>query len=236
MQKAESSDKVIKCHCKSIIVLMVFVSSLFAQSKSTPQPVSTLMALLTGSLELKSATVGQEFTLKTISDVVVDGQLVIPKGARVLGHVTKAVTKGKDQPKSELSLVIEKAVRRDGSEIPLQAIIAALAAPQNNSLSEDPTYGMMHSNEPAQSGANAAAASKASSTASVATANLKGRMDERSVFDENSQGTIGYEDLSLTWHFTAPPPITVISSHGKNVKLQSGTLMLLRMASPHMPR
>ena len=118
----------------------------------------------------------------------------------------------------------------------MQAIIAALAARENDSLSEDPTYGMMHSNEPAQSGANAAAASKASSTASVATANLKGGMDERSVFNENSQGTIGYEDLSLTWHFTAPPPITAISSHGKNVKLQSGTLMLLRMASPRLPR
>ncbi len=226
----------IKWRCKSLIVLVVFVSLTFAQSNNTAQPVSTLIALLTGSLESKSATAGQEFTLKTISDVVVDGQLVIPKGSRVLGHVTKAVTKGKDQPKSELSLVIEKAVRQDGSEVLLQAIIAALAAPQNNSLTDDPTYGMMHSNEPAQSGANAAAASKASSIAPVATANLKGGMDARLVLDENSQGTIGFEDLSLTWHFITPPPITVISSRGKNVKLQSGTQVLLRMASPRRPR
>jgi uncharacterized coiled-coil protein SlyX len=251
MQKVERSGKVITCHYKSLIVVMMFVSSLFAQSKATAPlvntspPVSTLIAVLTSSLESRSATAGQEFTLKTLSDVVVDGQLVIPKGSRVLGHVTEAVTKGKDQPQSELWLVVEKAVRRDGSEVPLQGIIAAVAAPQNNSLSDDPTYGMMHSNEPAQSGAGVSgaagsgalpAASKASSTASVATANLKGEIDKRSVLDENSRGAIGYEDLSLAWHLIVPPPITVITSNGKNVKLKSGTQMLLRMAPPHMPR
>jgi uncharacterized coiled-coil protein SlyX len=251
MQKAERSGKVIKCYCKSLIVLMMLAPSLYGQTKDTAPlvdpgpPVSTLIAVLTSSLESRSATAGQEFTLRTISDVVVDGQLVIPKGSRVLGHVTEAVTKGKDQPQSELWLVIEKAVRRDGSEVPLQGIIAALAAPQNNSLADDPTYGMLHSNEPAQSGAGVSgaassgvmpASSKASSTASVATANLKGVMDKRPVLDENSQGAIGYENLSLEWHLIVPPPITVITSKGKNVKLQSGTQMLLRMAPPRTPR
>lgn len=241
----------IKCHCRLLIVLTMFVSSVFAQTNDTAPltntgpPVSTLIAVLTSSLESRGATAGQEFTLRTLSDVVVDGQLIIPKGSRVLGHVTEAVTKGKDQPQSELWLVLEKAVRRDGSEVPLQGIIAAVAAPQNNSLSEDPTYGMMHSNEPAQSrvGVGAAAssgalsaASKASSTASVATANLKGEMDKSSVLDENSRGAIGYENLSLAWHLIVPPPITVVISKGKNVKLQSGTQMLLRMAPPSVPR
>ena len=238
----------IKCYCKSLIVLMVFSSSLFAQSNDTAPlatPVSTLIGVLTSSLESRSATAGQEFTLKTISDVMVDGQLIIPKGSRVLGFVTEAVTKGKDQSQSELWLVIEKAVRSDGSEVPLQAIIAALAAPENNSLSEDPTYGMMHSNQPTQrinaasaasSGSGLPAASKASSTAAVATANLKGTMDKSSVLDENSQGAIGYDDFSIAWHLITPPPITVISSKGKNVKLKSGTQMLLRMAPPRLPR
>ncbi|MDQ5844553.1 MAG: hypothetical protein M3539_04585 [Acidobacteriota bacterium] len=233
----------IKSYCKPLIVLVMFSSSLLAQSNNTAPlvnpgpPVSTLIAVLTGSLESRSATAGQKFTLRAISDVVVDGQLVLPKGSRVLGHVTEAVTKDKDQPHSELWVVIEKAVRRDGSEVPLQAIIAALHAPQNNnSLSDDPTYGMMHSQEPAQVGATAAAASKASSTAAVATADFKGGVDERSLFDENSRGAIGYKDLSLAWHLMVPPPITVITSKGKNVKLRSGTQMLLRMAPPRIPR
>ena len=237
----------IKCNCKSLIVMMALLSSLFAQSNNTAPlvpAVSTLIGVLTSSLESRSATVGQEFTLKTISDLVVEGQLIIPRGSRVLGHVTEAVTKGKDQSHSELSLVIEKAVRPDGSEVPLQGIIAALVAPQNTSLSDDPTYGLLHSNEPAQrisasstvgSGGGSGtlpAASKAGSTAAVATANLKGPMDLPTVLDADSQGAYGYEDFSMAWHLITPPPITVISSKGKNVKLKAGTQMLLRMAPP----
>ena len=159
--KAERSGEVIKCYCKSLILVTVLFTPVFAQSKNTAPlvdtgpPVSTLKGVLTSTLESRSATAGQVFTLKTISDVMVEGQLIIPKGSRVLGHVTEAVTKGKDQSQSELSLVIEKAVRQDGSEVPLQGIIAALAAPRNDSLSDDPVYGMLHSNEPAQR-ANAA--------------------------------------------------------------------------------
>ena len=232
--------------CRLLLVLLMFLSSLFAQSKGTAPlvdtgpPVSILIAVLTSSLESSSATAGQEFALKAIGDVVVDGRLVIPKGSRILGQVTEAVTKSKDQPQSELSLLIVKAVRPDGSEVPLQGIIAALAAPQNT-LSDDPTYGMLHSNEPTQRGVSAGgigsasgalpAASKASSSAAVATANLKG-VSDRMMLDENSQGCIGCDDLSIAWHLVAPPPTTVISSRGKNVKLKSGTQVLLRMAPP----
>ena len=243
----------IKCDCKSLILVVLLFLPVFAQSNNTAPlvpAVSTLIGVLTSSLESRSATAGQEFTLKTISDVTVDGELIIPRGSRVLGHVTEAVTKGKDQSQSELSLVIEKAVRPNGSEVPLQGIIAALAAPpQNNSLSDDPTYGMLHSNEPTQriSGSTAVgsssgssttlpAASKADSTAAVATANLKGAMDQPTVLDAHSQGVYGYEGFSIAWQLITPPPTTVISSKGKNVKLKSGTQMLLRMAPPRMPQ
>ena len=74
-----------------------------------------------------------------------------------------------------------------------------------------------------------------SSTAAVATADIKGRMDEPSLLNENSQGAVGYEGLSLSWHLIAPPPITVFASKGKNVKLEAGTQMLLRIATPQVP-
>lgn len=230
--------------CGSLLVLLLFSSLLYAQTGGTRPKVSTMIGVLTASLESKNATAGQEFTLKTISDVVVNGEMIIPRTSRVLGHVTEAVTKGKDQPQSELWIVIDKAVNKDGREISLQAIIAAIAAPQKDSLATDPTYGMMHSNEPTMSGGGAAraastgglgASSKASSTAAVATANLKG-MDQPSSLDEESQGAIGYEGLSISWHLVVPPPITVLASKSKNVKLEAGTQMLLRMAPPALPR
>src|SRR6266581_2610878 len=188
------------------MVTLIFAASLMAQTGNTSRPVTTAFALLTKSVESKSASVGQELILQTIKDVIVDGQMVIPRGSKFVGHITEVETKGKDMPQSELYIVIDKAVRKDGVEIPLQAIIAAVGAPQSNSLSSDPTYGMMHSNEPkmigsrpsgASSTGELSASSKAGSTAAVATAGVKGRMDEPVLLNEDSQGALGYEGLSL---------------------------------------
>src|SRR5947207_11326116 len=142
----------------SLTAFSLFSIAAMAQKGEVP-PVSLAFAVLSDSVEARSATVGQELVLRTVSDVVVEGELVIPKGSKILGHISQAVTKGKNRPESALAIVIDKVVQKQGSEIPLQAIIAAVAAPKDNSLSSDPTYGMLHSNEPKASGAGAAAPS-----------------------------------------------------------------------------
>jgi hypothetical protein len=218
--------------------------SLMAQTTSPPQ-VSTVFAVLLKAVESKNATAGQELNLRTISDVMITGVVVIPRGSKLMGHVHEAITKGKNEPQSVLSVIIEKAIVKDGLEIPLQAIIVAVAAPQNKSLSADPTYGMMHSNEPKMIGASPGSASssgglssgsKAGSTAAVATTDIKGTMDTPLLLTGESQGAVGYEGLSVSWHLMAPPPVTVFASKGKNVKLEAETQMLLRMASPRVVR
>ena len=225
------------------LTALLFSNSLMAQTGDQPR-VSMVFAVLTKSLESKSATAGQDLTLQTMSDVIIDGKVIIPKDSKLVGHVSEVATRSKDEPRSVLAIIIDKAVTTDGMEIPLQAIIAAVARPKSD-LSSDPTYGMMHSNEPkmigtgpgsASSTGGLSASSKASSTAAVATANIKGGMDETSLLNENSQGADGYEGLSLSWHLMAPPPVTVFASKGNNVKLEAGTQMLLRMAPPRLAK
>ena len=218
------------------LLSLIFFFSVSLTAQTNPQ-VSTVFAVLTRAVESKNATTGQEVILRTISDVVVDGEVIIPRDSKLVGHVAEAITKGRDEPQSVLSVIIDKAVRNDRSEVPLQAIIVAVAAPQDKSLSTDPTYGMMHSNEPKmiQMGPGSPA-TKAASTAAVATADIKGRMDAPLLLTRESQGALGYEGLSLSWHLMAPPPVTVFASKGKNVKLDAETQMLLRMASPHLAR
>src|SRR5437773_5229988 len=111
-------------------------TSLIAQTRNSP-PVSSVFAVLTNTLESKNATSGQEIVLRTVSDVVVDGVIVIPRGSKMLGHITQVSTKGKGGSQSVLAIVIDKAVRKDGTETPVQAIIAAVAAPKDGSLSSD---------------------------------------------------------------------------------------------------
>ncbi len=234
--------------CCDVFLMLIFLipASVMAQTGSATPPVSTVFAVLTKAVESKSATAGQELTLRTISDVVVDGEVVIPRGAKVLGHVSGVSIKGQGVPRSVLSIVIDKVATKDGVEIPVKAIIAAVAAPpQNSSLSSDPTYGMLHSMEPNMVGAGAGSAtragglqpgSKAGSTAAVATADIKGRMDESPLLREDSQGAVGYEGLSLSWQLTNPPPATVFDTKAKNLRLEAGTQMLLRMAAPRLAR
>jgi hypothetical protein len=234
---------------RSFGALLTFVlllsTAVCAQSSQSPPPVSNLIAVLSKTVETKTAAAGDEITLKTISDVIVDGVVVIPKGTKLTGQISEVAIKSKEQPQTLLALVIDKAVRKDGTQIQLQAIVAAIAAPNKDSLASDPTYGMMHSNEPtmvgsgtraATSSGSLSASSQASSNAAVATAKLKGSLDEPSVLNEDSQGAIGFDGISITWRLMAPPPVTVISTKGKGLKLEAGTQMLLRMAPPRMPR
>ena len=227
-----------------IVVLLALFGAALAQ-EANPQKVTSAYAILTTSVDTKSATEGQQVTFRIVADLVVQGVAVIPRDSTVYARISEVHAKGKDQPQSALAIVIEKARRPDGIEVPLEAIIAAVAAPKDNSLSSDPTYGMLHSNEPRMSGSGAGtaartgdltASSKASATAAVATAGIKGPMEEGFVLNESSAGAIGYEGLALSWGLAAPPPFTVFVSKTKNIKLNAGTQVLLRMAPPRLPQ
>src|SRR5262245_3304925 len=103
-----------------LLIFLFLPASMMSQTSNQPQ-VTTVFAVLTKSVESKTATAGQEFSLRTISDVAVKGKVVIPRESRMVGHVAEAITKGKDEPQSILNIVIDKAIRNDGVEIPLQA-------------------------------------------------------------------------------------------------------------------
>lgn len=224
--------------------ILSFSTFLMAQSGNTP-PVSTVVTLLPKAIESTSATVGQGFTMITLTDVLVRGETVIPRGSEVFAEISQIVPRSKDGGKCVLAIKVLKAVTKGNREIDLQAIIAAIGAPRDTSLSGDPLFGMMHSNEPKMSGSTTAAVtasgslpanSSPNSTAPIATAQIKGRMDESLLLNEGSQGAIGYEDLSLSWSLIVPPPLTVVTSKGKSIKLKAGSQMLLRMAEPHLPK
>jgi hypothetical protein len=232
----------------STVVLFIALLNLLAAPAASQtgevHQVSSVFAVLTDALDAKTAAADQPVSLRIVSDVVVNGRVVIPANSRITGHVTQVTNKGKDQPSSALAIVIDKAVRTDGILVPLQAIIAAVAAPKDNSLPLDPTYALLHSNEPrmtgsaggASSGGDISASSKASSTAPVATAELKGRMDEGWQLTEDSSGAIGYSGVSVSWSLATAPPFTIFVSKNKNLKLSAGTQVLLRMVPPSLAR
>jgi hypothetical protein len=222
----------------SVVVLLIM--SVQSEVAADQPAVTTVFALVVKRLDTRTASPNQELTLRTISDVVVNGVTVIPSGSRIVGHVVEVTTKGKGSEQSILAIVIDKAMLQGEREIPLQAIIAAVAAPQDGSLTSDPTYGMMHSNEPKMIGSGVGGAtrsgdlspsSKVDSTATLSTARINGGMRSGLLLNADSQGAIGFPGLSLSWRLDTPPAVTVFNSN-KEIKLEAGTQILLRMARP----
>lgn len=232
--------KVIRMIAGCFGILVLLISSEQASIGMQP-PVTIVFAVLTKRLETRTGSVNQELTLRTISDVVVDGVVVIPNGSTLIGHIVEVANKGKDSQQSTLAIVIDKAVLAFGREVSLQAIVAAVAAPQDGALTSDPTYGMMHSNEPKMVGSGPTGSSrrdelspssKADSTATLGTARINGEMRKGLLLNADSNGAIGFSGLTLSWRLDAPPPVTVFSSKSKEIKLDVGTQVLLRMAPP----
>src|SRR5882724_1029452 len=87
-------------------------------------------AQLTQTIDSKKAKAGETVTAHTTDAVKADGKVVIPKGTKLVGHVTRASARSKGDADSVLAVQFDRAVLKDGHEMPLQVAIQALAADQ----------------------------------------------------------------------------------------------------------
>jgi hypothetical protein len=96
---------------------------------------TTLQAELSKGLDCKKAKPGDEVSAKLTQDVKSDGNVVLHKGSRLVGHVTEAQARSKENAESKLGIVFDKAVLKGGQELAFNGAIQALAPPAQNSLS-----------------------------------------------------------------------------------------------------
>jgi hypothetical protein len=143
--------------------------------------------------------------------------VVIPKGSKIVGHIAGVTSKGRDAPKSVLALSIDKAVTENG-EIPLQAIIVALAAPRRSDTETTVATGTNSPNRSKPSAPPRPLADPSGVTLLLA---------------DNDQGAFGFEDVTISWHLSIPPPLTILATRGKRLRIEAGSQMLLRMMPPN---
>jgi len=113
-------------------------------------------ATLSQTVDARKAKPGDPVTATLTDDVRANGRLLLFRGTTLVGRVTEAQarTRGADagdaSTDSRLGIAFEKAVLRDGQEVPINATIEAVAAagPAASSSSrsdEDPTRGQLAS-------------------------------------------------------------------------------------------
>jgi hypothetical protein len=209
---------------------------------------TTIQAVLAKPVDSRKSKVGDEVVAKATQDVKSDGQVVVPKGTRLLGHVTEARAKVKGESDSALGIAFDKAVLKDGRELPLPLGIQALAVTQARASAAMEGDNMMGSpgmstgghasggllgGATAPVGAVAGTATNtlgsAGSTAGGAVHGATQGMTAEGSLTSSAHGVVGLPGMSLNGQASSSTLGSVITSQGQNVHLDSGTQMVLRV-------
>jgi len=80
-------------------------------------------AEILSAIDVKKAHAGDTFRARLWEDVRMDGKIVLPKKTVLTGHIVEAHPRTKDDPESRLSVAFDKAILKDGTELPLQGVV-----------------------------------------------------------------------------------------------------------------
>jgi hypothetical protein len=205
---------------------------------------STVHAELTKPVDVRKNKPGDEVVAKTTQDVKSDGKVVIPKGSKIVGHVTEANARAKGQENSSLGLAFDHAVLKNGTTIPVSFAVQALGnsrtAIQDDSMMASDTMAMapsaassVRSSGGGLVGGVGATAGAVTNTAVGTTgtlgsaSQLGGSVAGSSPLNSTSNGVVGMPNLNLV-STAASSSSSMITSKTTNVRLDSGTEMILR--------
>ena len=99
---------------------------------------TALNAELNSSVDSKKAKAGDQVVAHTTEAVKSEGKTIVPKGTKLVGHITQASAKAKGDSESALAIQFDKAILKNGQEMPLNVAIRALAAGQSNASAGSP--------------------------------------------------------------------------------------------------
>jgi hypothetical protein len=205
-------------------------------------PGSVLPVSLTKTIDAKKAKTGDEVVAKVTQDMKTNsGEVIVAKDTKVVGHVTEAQALSKEQKESQVGIAFDRAVAKDGSEMQMPMSIQAIIGPQNDQNSAGGGNGA-GTTPAAATGSNAPTGrtggmggSAPNQTPSPSAGNdsapsgAQGTTNARPQITAQTEGVIGISNLKLTTAASPAEQGSVVSSEKNNVKLEGGTLMLLRV-------
>jgi hypothetical protein len=96
--------------------------------QATVSQASNVSAELAQKIDSKNAKVGDEVVARTTSAAQLQGTK-LPKGTRLMGKVTDVQAKSREQHDGQLAFAFDRAVLRDGREVPIHASLRSISAP-----------------------------------------------------------------------------------------------------------
>jgi hypothetical protein len=203
------------------------------------QPGIALRVDLEKTIDAKKAKAGDPVLAKTVDELMAGTQVAAPRGSKVLGHVVSATPHKGDTP-SMLEIAFDKIELSPENQVPMKAVVQALSKPVEirsvdsygsgpsavggsmGSPMGSPAGGRMGGGTPpTASTPNNGGFGTDNSNPGASSASTTGRIPL------NAQGVIGISDISLS---ASAQGDTTITSQKHNVKLESGTQMILKTA------
>jgi len=195
-----------------------------ASAQTSPAPAATgaqsstphgpMPAELTKSLDSKKLKEGDPVTASITAEVHTRDGGTIARGSKLVGHVTEAKARSKGDSQATLGFVFDKITAPSGKEIAIKGVLQAVGP-------------SAHSNEPAQSssvgpGMMAGHEGGAAGTTPPAMPSMSQNSPPGVVLNGQSKGVVGIHNLQLGDN-------SVLTTNGKEVKLDSGTQMIVQV-------
>ena len=218
-----------------------------AATASQLQSGSSIHATLEKPVDARRNKPGDQVVAKTNEDVKSEGKVVIPRGSKIVGHVTEVKAREKGQAESAVGVVFDHAVLKDGSHMPLSLAVQAVGSGAAAAQAEDDS--LMSSENTAATGSVTGAGSGMTRTGGglvggvrsttgslVNTAGSVGAgtvntatgagAGASSSLNSNSRGVVGLRGLNLVSSASSSNSGT-FTSQNSNVHLDSGTQLIL---------
>ncbi|HLJ25578.1 MAG TPA: hypothetical protein VKY85_02605 [Candidatus Angelobacter sp.] len=223
-----------------------------AEPSATELVGTDVVVELSKSVDARKAKLGDPVKATVTQDVIAHGKIVIRRGSKLVGHVTQTKARSKEDQESLLGVVFDKAVLKGGREMDFVAPVRALAAPMRMSTVDKPDLMLppamgtsSGSNAPqpmggrgATTGSGRGSVNSSASNNSATTSNQasqaaqaaqlspvstgKNPNSEFGIMGGGSRGVFGLPGLRLSAG-------SIISSTSQNVKLDSGTQMVIQV-------
>ena len=199
---------------------------------------STIPVMLDKGVDARKNKVGDEVIAKTTEHVKSEGRVVIPKNSKIVGHVTEAKARTKEESDSALGIAFDHAVLKDGREIPLLLTIQAIAPDEASTSS---ALGMAPGTAGGTTGAAPPLAVQGNAAGAMANPNAgtpgriaspaaaPGELSPTGGLTPSCHGVLGIDGLALMPETSNSTQGSVIVSQRRNVHLDGRTQMMLRV-------
>jgi hypothetical protein len=199
---------------------------------------SVIPVQLSKTIDAKKLKSGDAIEARVTQDLKTQGgEVLVPKDTRISGRVTEVQAHTKEQQESQIGIAFDHATIKNGPEMQLAMSIQAIIAPPSSNSNNGGETPAPSSSMPSNSGAAPSGRSAGMGGSQPQAQNpsptggdwpASSQSSNAPAITGSTQGVIGFSNLKLSAGANATSG-SIVSSEKSNVKLESGTLMLLRV-------